>query len=113
MNNGSTNVFPYFEELDLVRRLIRGSRMAWCKTAVIKHMGGVSTGTIDDQRSAIEEYHSNFSALKFTQTYYPLRLWFMASARFVSKCLLLIVRGEFHLVGIVAKAYRDFWRDDF
>jgi GT2 family glycosyltransferase len=102
--------FLYFEELDLARRLKPGLRMAWCKAALIKHAGGLSTGTNAKKRSQLAEYHSTLSALKFTRLYYPRRLWFMAIARYFSKGLLLLVRMDFRLIGVMTKAYWDFWR---
>jgi len=101
--------FLYFEELDLAKRLKPGLGMAWCKDALIKHTGGASTGAIDNQRTALAEYHSTLSALKFTRQYYPRRLWLMAPVRYFSKCLLLLVRGNFRLIGSLSRAYRDFW----
>jgi GT2 family glycosyltransferase len=100
--------FLYFEELDLAQRLDPAYRMAWCKSALIKHVGGTSTGTNDDQRTRLAEYHSALSALKFTRLYYPARLWFMAPARYFSKCVLLVLTGKFELIGVMTKAYRDF-----
>ena len=101
--------FLYFEELDLAKRLKPGLGMAWCKSALIKHVGGASIGTSDDRRTAKAEYHSTLSALKFTRMYYPERLWFMAPARYLSKCLQLLIKGEFRLLGPLTRAYRDFW----
>jgi len=102
--------FLYFEELDLAQRLKPGFGMAWCKGALIRHAGGESTGTVDSKRTELAEYHSTLSALKFTRLYYPQRLWFMAPARYFSKCLLLFLRREFHLIGVVTRAYLEFWR---
>ncbi len=101
--------FLYFEELDLAKRLKPGLGMVWCKEAIIKHMGGASTGTIENQRSEVGEYHSSLSALRFTRFYYPRRLWIVATARYLSKCLLLSVRGDFRLIGSMTRAYRVFW----
>jgi len=101
--------FLYFEELDLAQRLKPGLRMAWCKAALIKHAGGVSTGAKTKKRSQLAEYHSTLSALKFTRMYYPRRLWFMAIARYFSKGLLLLVRMDFRLIGGMTRAYWDFW----
>jgi GT2 family glycosyltransferase len=102
--------FLYFEELDLAQRLKPGLRMAWCKAALIKHVGGVSTGAHGKKRTQLAEYHSTLSALKFTRLYYPRRLWFMAIARYSSKGLLLLVKMDFRLIGMMTKAYWDFWR---
>ena len=102
--------FLYFEELDLAKRLKPGIGMGWCKGALIKHVGGVSTGTSDDERTSMAEYHSTLSALKFTQLYYSGRLWFMVPARYFSKCLQLFVKGELRLLGPITQAYRDFWK---
>ena len=102
--------FLYFEELDLARRLKPGLKMTWCKAALIKHAGGLSTGTNAKKRSQLAEYHSTLSALKFTRLYYPRRLWFMAIARYFSKGLLLLARMDFRLIGVMTKAYWDFWR---
>lgn len=103
--------FLYFEELDLAIRLKPGVEMAWCKDALITHTGGASTGTKANQRTALAEYHSTLSALKFTRQYYPRRLWVMAPVRYFSKCMLLLVRGDIRLVGVMTKAYWDFWTD--
>jgi len=103
--------FLYFEELDLAQRLKPGFGMAWCKGALIKHVGGTSTGTVENQRTALAEYHSTLSALKFTRLYYPRRMWFMAPARYFSKCLLLMVRGDFRLIGEMTRAYWFFWSE--
>ncbi len=100
--------FLYFEELDLAQRLKPGFEMAWCKGALIKHAGGASTGTAENQRTAMAEYHSTLSALKFTRLYYPRRLWVMAPVRYVSKCLLLILSRDIRLIGSLSRAYRDF-----
>jgi GT2 family glycosyltransferase len=102
--------FLYFEELDLAQRLKPGLRMAWCKGALIRHTGGVSTGTANSQRTELAEYHSTLSALKFTRQYYPLRMWIMVPARFLSKCLQLVLKGEFQLIVPLMSACRDFWR---
>ena len=101
--------FLYFEELDLAQRLKPGFGMDWCKRALVKHAGGASTGTVENQRTELAEYHSTLSALKFTRMYYPRRLWVMAPARYFSKCLLLLVGGDFRLIGPLSQAYRDFW----
>ena len=101
--------FLYFEELDLARRLKPGFKMAWCKPALIKHTGGTSTGTAENQRTNLAEYHSTLSALKYTRLHHPQRLWFMAPARLLSKCLQLIFKGEFRLLGSLTRAYHDFF----
>ena len=101
--------FLYFEELDLAERLRPGLKMAWCKDALISHITGVSTGTSANHRSALAEYHSTLSALIFTRQYYPQRLWVMAPIRYLSKCLLLTLRGDLKLIASISKAYRDFW----
>jgi GT2 family glycosyltransferase len=103
--------FLYFEELDLARRLKSGLRIAWCRDALITHTAGASTGTNDNQRSALAEYHSTLSALKFTRLYYPRRLWMMAPVRYLAKSTLLLVRGDFRLIGVMTRAYWDFWTD--
>jgi GT2 family glycosyltransferase len=100
--------FLYFEELDLARRLKPGLEMAWCKNALVKHAGGDSTGTAENQRSKLAEYHSTLSALKYTRLYHPRRLWLMVPLRYLSKCLQLIFKGEFRLLGSLTRAYRDF-----
>jgi len=104
------NFFLYFEELDLAKRLKPGIKIAWCRGALIKHVGGASTGTSDDERTSMAEYHSTLSALKFTQLYYSGRLWFVVPARYFSKCLQLLVKGELRLLGPLTRAYRDFWK---
>ena len=101
--------FLYFEELDLAKRLKPGLGIDWCKDALIIHSGGTSTGTGGNQRSELAEYHSTLSTLKFTKWYYPRRLWLVIPARYVSKCLLLLARGEGRLIKVMTKAYRDFW----
>jgi len=101
--------FLYFEELDLAQRLKPGFGMAWCKRALIKHAGGASTGTVESRRTEVAEYHSTLSALRFTRMYYSHRLWVMVPSRYISKCLLLLIRGDFRLIGSLTKAYRDFW----
>lgn len=102
--------FLYFEELDLVKRLNSGFGMGWCKEALIRHSGGVSTGAFENQRTELAEYHSTLSALKFTRLYYPHRLWIVVPARYFSKLLLLLVRGDLRLIGSLSRAYREFWR---
>jgi GT2 family glycosyltransferase len=102
------NFFLYFEELDLAQRLKPGYAMAWCKSALIKHVGGASTGAVENQRTKLAEYHSTLSALKYTQLHYPQRLWFMAPARYLSKCLQLMAKGNLRLLGSLTRAYRDF-----
>jgi len=101
--------FLYFEELDLAKRLRPGIGLGWCREALISHESGASTGTSGDERSTLAEYHSTLSALKFTRCYYPFRLWVMAPVRYISKCLLLMLRGDFRLIGAVTKAFWDFW----
>lgn len=104
------SLFLYFEELDLAKRLKPGFRMSWCKDALIVHRGGASTGTLGDKRTELAEFHSTLSALRFTRQYYPRKLWFMAPARFFSKCLLLVFRGELRLIGTMTRAYWFFLR---
>jgi len=101
--------FLYFEELDLAKRLRPGIGMGWCREALITHVSGASTGTSDSRRSMLAEYHSSLSALEFTRRYYPLRLWVMAPSRYLLKSLILLLRGDFRLIGATTKAYRDFW----
>lgn len=101
--------FLYFEELDLAKRLKPGFVMAWSKGALVRHAGGTSTGTGANQRNNTAEYHSTLSALKYTRLHHPRRLWFMAPARYLSKCLQLMLQGDFRLIGSLTKAYRDFW----
>jgi len=96
--------------LDLAQRLKPGLRMAWCKAALIRHVGGVRTGALARKRTQLTEYHSTFSALKFTRLYYPRQLWFMAIARYSIKGLLLLVKMDFRQIGMMTKAHRDFWR---
>jgi len=103
--------FLYFEELDLAKRLKPGFEMAWCKSALIRHVGGASIGTDDNQRTAKAEYYSTSSALRFTRMYYPRRLWLMAPVRYLSKCLQLSFRGQFQLIRPLTRAYRDFWTE--
>lgn len=105
------NFFLYFEEMDLAKRLKVGVRMAWCQTAMINHVGGSSTGTSNDQRTELAEYHSTLSALKFTRLYFPRRIWVMAPARFILKCILLLLRGDFRLLVPLTRAYIDFYRE--
>ena len=100
--------FLYFEELDLAQRLKSHLEMGWCKDALIRHAGGAGTGTHANQKSAKAEYHSTLSALRFTRSYFPGRLWLMAPARYLAKCLVLLARGEFRLIGMMTRAYRDF-----
>jgi hypothetical protein len=101
--------FLYFEELDLAKRLRPGIEMGWCRDALIRHESGASAGTSDNRRSVMAEYHSSLSALKFTRCYYPHRLWVTAPVRYVSKCLILLLRGDFRLIGVTTKAYWHFW----
>ncbi len=103
--------FLYFEEMDLARRLKPGLTLGWCREALIRHVNGTSTGASERRRSTQGEYHSTLSALKFTRLYYPYRLWFMAPARFVAKCLQLLLGGHIRLLGTLLRAYRDFWRN--
>jgi len=105
------SLFLYFEELDLAQRLKPGFGMAWSKKALIKHVGGESTGASNGQRTDLAEYHSTLSALKFTRQYYPARLWFMMPARYLSKCLQLIIKGEPRLIRSLSKAYQNFLSD--
>jgi len=101
--------FLYFEELDIAHRLKPGFGMAWCRAALIRHVGGASTGSSEGQRTALAEYYSTLSALKFTKMYYPQRLWFMAPVRYLSKCLQLTLKGKVQLIKPLTQAYRDFW----
>ena len=106
--------FLYFEELDLVERLKPQTGVSWCRDALVTHAGGQSTGTAGNLRSAQAEYHSTLSALKFTQLYYPGRLWIMAPARYMLKCAQLLFTGNYKLIDSVNSAYRDFskWRHE-
>lgn len=92
----------------MAKRLNPGFVMAWSKGALVKHVGGTSTGGGANQRRNMAEYHSTLSALKFTQLHYPRRLWFMAPARYLFKCLQLVLKGEFRLLGSLTRGYRDF-----
>jgi GT2 family glycosyltransferase len=102
--------FLYFEELDLAKRLKPGVAMAWCRGALIRHAGGASTGAGGDQRTSSAEYHATLSALKFTQMYYPNRLWVMAPIRYLSKCVQLLINGKLQLLAPITRAYGKFWR---
>lgn len=104
--------FLYFEEIDLALRLREGLHMGWCRDALITHAGGASAGTSGRRRSAMAEYHSTLSALKFTRLHFPERLWLMMPARFLAKCLQLALTGNGRLLGPLVAAYRDYraWR---
>ena len=102
--------FLYFEELDLAKRLHSGLRMDWCREALIVHHGSGKPGSVSKQRFARAEYYATLGALKFTRLYYPGRMWFTFPARYVSKCVQLLVMGEARLIGPVTRAYRDFLR---
>jgi len=101
--------FLYFEELDLARRLHPGLKMAWCREALVIHSGGKKLNVVNKRRSAWVEYHATLSALKFTCLYHPRRLWFTIPARYLSKCVQLLIRGKVHLFGPLTRAYRDYW----
>lgn len=101
--------FLYFEELDLMQRLQPHLSVAWCVDAQITHFGGHSTGTQSKRRSEQTEYQSSLSALKFTQLYYPNRMWSVALGRFISKSLMLAWEGDIGLIKPMIRAYRDFW----
>jgi len=103
--------FLYFEELDLAQRLKPGMNLAWCRQSLIVHTSGYSVGTSENRRSAMAEYNSTLSALKYSRLYYPKRFWFIAPARFFAKCSLLVARGDFSLIKMVARAYRDYFDD--
>lgn len=103
--------FLYFEELDIARRLRVGYKMDWCRGALIVHTGGKKFGAASRRRGAWAEYHASLSALKFTRLYYPRRLWFMLPARYLAKCVQLLVIGEVRLLGPLTRAYRDFIRN--
>lgn len=100
--------FLYFEELDLAKRLKPGMGLAWCKNALIRHTGGTSTGAVDKQRTAVAEYHSTLSALRFTRLYYPKRLWVVVTVRYLAKMLQLVFNGNIRLIEALTRAYRDF-----
>lgn len=102
--------FLYFEELDLALRLKPGIGMDWCRKALVTHVGGQTTGTTGKSRSARAEYHSTLSALRFTRSWYPRRLWFMAPARYLIKGFLLLASGNAGLLKHQHRAYRDFLR---
>jgi GT2 family glycosyltransferase len=104
--------FLYFEELDLAHRLKPNRELGWCREALIRHEGGVSAGTRKRQRSAMAEYHSTLSVLKYTYFYYPRRLPLVAAGRFVLKSLLLVSLFKWRLLKPLTRAYRDFsiWR---
>jgi len=101
--------FLYFEELDLVKRLRPGLGIAWCKDALIQHTGGKSFGIRGRQRTTQSEYYSDLSALIFTRMYHPRRLCLMVPLRYLLKSLLLIFRGDFHLLAPLTSAYRTFF----
>ncbi len=98
--------FLYYEELDFAKRLRTGLKMAWCREALVVHLGGTS----NKKRSDWAEYHATLSALKFTRLYYPRRLWFTIPARYISKCVQLLALGQPHLLRPLTRAYRDYWR---
>ena len=100
--------FLYFEELDLARRLRPGREMAWCRKALVHHVGGSGTGSGQGLRSAEAEYHSTLSALKFTRLYHPGMLWLMAPARFVVKAVIHLATGRLDLLRAMLRAYREF-----
>jgi GT2 family glycosyltransferase len=100
--------FLYFEEMDLARRLKLGLGLGWCCDAKIIHAGGQAAGTSARRRSALAEYHSALSALKFTRLYNPHRLWIMAPARYLLKSTQLLFTGNFRLIKPVNSAYREF-----
>lgn len=103
-------LFLYFEELDLVRRLLPGKKIGWCKDARLIHFGGMSTGTFGGNRTLISEYHSNLSALKFNRMYYPRTLFLMLPLRFIAKILVYLFSWEIKLVIPMTRAYRDFFQ---
>ena len=104
--------FLYFEELDFARRAAKsGFRAAWCPLCVVFHKGGAAAGSRSSSnsgKSALSEYHSNLSALKFTRNFYPWLLPFVFVTRFFLKVLKCIVHGEFYLFRPLLGAYGDF-----
>lgn len=100
--------FLYFEELDLARRLDKRLELAWCREALITHWGGASTGTGERQQPT-SEFHATLSALIFSRSYHPNRLWFIAPARFTLKSIQLLVQRRITLVRELVSAYRAFF----
>ena len=101
--------FLFFEELDLAARLQPGLKMAWCRQALIRHVGGAGTDSRQGNRSPNAEYHSTLSALKFTWLYHPGRFWVMAPARLIAKGLVNLAAWRFDLLQALVSAYREFW----
>lgn len=105
--------FLYYEELDLVERVKKlNLSLYWCKKSIIQHKGGGSAGTksaANPKKSALSEYYSNLSALKYTSRYYPLQLPLVAINRFFLKVALFVIKKEWGLFRVLWSSYFNFF----
>lgn len=104
--------FLYYEELDLARRLrAQGFEIGWCPRSIIRHKGGVSTGSRAGGRgpgSWTAHYHENLSTLRFLRRHHPLLLPWAAAFRLAAKLLTIAVRRRWATLAPLLAAYRDF-----
>lgn len=105
--------FLYYEEADYAKRLQRkGYRIGWCKESIVRHKGGVSTGSRSPQNpkgSWLSNYHENFSTLQYTASYYPLLLPLAALFRLLMKLVMVIILQRWYSFPPLLYAYRDFF----
>jgi GT2 family glycosyltransferase len=100
--------FLYFEELDLAWRLGEKAVFGWCKDAKVVHFGGSSTGVEQGKSSAVAEYHSTLSSLKYTWLYHRSKLWSVAPFRLIAKLVQLLFKMQPLLFLQTLRAYIDF-----
>jgi len=100
--------FLYYEEVDLSHRArAAGWQLAWCPEAAVVHVGGASTGA-DRGPSAVSEYHSSLSGLRYLALHHKALLPVAAVCRLAGKAVLLTARGHPGDLRHVLRAYRDF-----
>lgn len=108
----SSDYFLYYEELDFARRCRdQGVGLGWCRSSVVYHKRGLSTGSRSEQRrqeSWLANYHENLSTLRFTARYHPWLLPVAFTVRLVAKLAVLAASGRWSAYAPLLAAYRDF-----
>lgn len=94
--------FLYYEELDICKRAVdMGWELIWCRESIVKHHGGVATGTKLGDTCATTQFtifHNARSLILFTRQHYPHKLLTVIPVNILGRLPLLILRKQTGLI---------------
>jgi GT2 family glycosyltransferase len=105
--------FLFYEEIDFcLRARSSGYHLRWCPQSIVAHQQSKSFKSLGALkiRNRVANYHENLSTLIFTARFYH---WLFPAAfmfRFFGKLMNMVIRGDWHLLQPLFRAYIDFLR---